>query len=66
MNQIVTPEQAFNNLAAVIEGIRFLPGENNKIQNAMQIMARAMLPDSAIDPAAADSKNGKKKAPAAK
>lgn len=39
MSEKITVEQAFNNLANVIEGIRFLPGENNKIQQAMQIMS---------------------------
>lgn len=69
MTQTVTMEQAYNNLASVIEGIRFLPAEYAKIQNGMQIMAQAMLPGSAADisdPAAAGSKNGKKKTPAAK
>jgi len=65
MQKKITIEQAFNNLNIVIEGIRFLPAEYTKINQAMQIMAQTMLPDSAAD-AAASSRNGKKKAPAAK
>jgi len=39
MENKITVKQAFNNLCNTIEGIRFLPAENNKIQQAVQILA---------------------------
>lgn len=49
MSDKITMQQAYNNLSAVIEGIRFLPAESNKIQQAMQILAAAMVPDPAAE-----------------
>lgn len=43
----ITVEQAFNNLTGVVEGIRFLPAESNRIQGAMQILAKAIAPQPA-------------------
>lgn len=52
MTEKITMLQAYNNLSAVIEGIRFLPAESNRIQQAMQILASAMQ-----EPAAAAADN---------
>jgi len=42
MNQKITVEQAFNNLSSVIDGIRFLPTESNRIQQALQLLGNSL------------------------
>jgi len=42
MSRNVLITQAFNKLCEIIEGIRFLPSENNKIQRGVQLLATAI------------------------